>query len=213
MRSKLYQWKYHSIANKVSDSLNKKGHEVYIAKDPREALEILKNLIPENSTVATGGSLTLTQIGALELFRNGNYNFLDRYIAKTRAEKEEIEKKAFYADYYVCSANAITEDGEIALLDGNGNRVAAVIYGPKNVILVTSVNKIVKNVNEARERIRYISPMNSRRLNLNTPCTQVGSCVDCSSYQRICNYFVIIESGYRFPGRIKVILVLEELGL
>lgn len=213
MRKELYYWKYNSIANKVSDSLNKKGHDTFIAKDSKEALEILKNLIPENSTVTTGGSLTLAQIGALELFRNGKYNFLDRYVAKSKEEKEELERKAFFSDYYVCSANAITENGEIVLLDGNGNRVAAVIYGPKNVILVTSVNKIVKNVNEARERIRYISPMNSKRLNLNTPCAQIGYCIDCSSHQRICNYLVTIETGLRFPGRIKVILVLEELGL
>lgn len=213
MRKELYTWKFHSIANKVSDSLNKKGHEVYIANDSKEALELLKKLVPENSTVATGGSLTLTQIGGLELFRNGKYNFLDRYVAKTKEEKEEIERKAFFSDYYVCSANAITENGEIVLLDGNGNRVAAVIYGPKNIILITSVNKIVRNLEEARERIRYITPMNSKRLNLNTPCVQTGYCVDCSSHQRICNYLVVIESGLRHPGRIKVILVLEELGL
>ncbi|MBO8160534.1 MAG: lactate utilization protein [Thermosipho sp. (in: Bacteria)] len=213
MREELYKWKYNMLAIKVADALNKKGHDSYIVKNSKEALEKIIKIIPEGSKVATGGSLTLTKIGLLDVLRNGNYEFLDRYSAKTNEEKEKIEREAFFADYYLCSANAITESGEIALLDGNGNRVAAVIFGPKNVILVTSINKIVKNLEEARERIRYISPMNTKRLNLNTPCVQTGYCVNCSSHQRICNYYTIIESGYRHPGRIKVILVLEELGL
>ncbi|EKF49275.1 hypothetical protein H17ap60334_05814 [Thermosipho africanus H17ap60334] len=213
MRDELYLWKYKSVANKVADALNKKGHEAYIVEDEKEALEKVLELIPKGSTVATGGSLTLNQIGLLEKLRTEEYNFLDRYSAKTKEEKEELERKAFFSDFYICSANAITENGEIALLDGNGNRVAAVIFGPKNVILVTSVNKVVKNLEEARERIRYISPMNTKRLNLNTPCAQTGYCVDCASHQRICNYYTIIESGYRHPGRIKVVIVLKELGL
>ncbi|ANQ54131.1 MULTISPECIES: lactate utilization protein [unclassified Thermosipho (in: thermotogales)] len=213
MRRDLYLWKYFSLARKVADNLNKKGHDAYIVKDTNEALKKVLELIPENSSVATGGSLTLNQIKLLDALRNGNYIFYDRYSAKSKEEKYELERKAFFADYYICSANAITENGEIALLDGNGNRVAAVIYGPKNVILVTSVNKIVSNLLEARERIRYISPMNSKRLDLNTPCTQTGYCINCASAQRICNYYTIIESDHRHPGRIKVILVLEELGL
>jgi len=213
MRKELYNWKYLALANKVADSLEKKGHEVFIVRDGKEALKKLKELMPENSTVATGGSLSLTEIGGLELLRSGKYNFLDRYSAKTKEEKEDLEKKAFYADYYICSANAITEKGDLVFLDGTGNRVAAVIYGPKNVILIASINKVVKDVNEARERIRFISPMNSKRLNLNTPCTQTAQCVDCASHQRICNYFVVVESGYRNPGRFKIILTLEELGL
>ncbi|ABR31062.1 membrane protein [Thermosipho melanesiensis] len=213
MRKEFYIWKYESLANKVADELNKKRHEVYIARNKDSALKIVLGLIPENSSVATGGSLTLTEIGLLEKLRTGNYIFYDRYSAKSTEEKYELERKAFFADYYICSANAITEKGEIALLDGNGNRVAAVIFGPKNVILVTSINKIVKDLEQARERIRYISPMNTKRLNLNTPCVQTGYCVDCASHQRICNYYTIIESGFRHPGRIKVVLVLEELGL
>ncbi|SHH18008.1 Uncharacterised ACR, YkgG family COG1556 [Thermosipho atlanticus DSM 15807] len=214
MRKELLNWKNFTLASKLADNLEKKGHKVFIVKNGKEALEKLKELLPENSIVATGGSLTLSEIGGLELLRSGKYNFLDRYSAKTKEEKEEIERKAFLADYYICSANAITEDGKIVFLDGNGNRVAAVIYGPKNVILISSINKIVKDVPEARERIKFISPMNSKRLNLNTPCTQTAICVNCSSHQRICNYFVVIESGHRHPGRFKIILITEEeLGL
>ncbi|QTA38049.1 lactate utilization protein [Thermosipho ferrireducens] len=213
MRKELFQWKYQALASRVADSLSKKGHEVFIVQSAREALKKVDEIIPEGASVAVGGSLTIGESGILEHLRSGKYKFIDRYAAKTREEKEKLEKEAFFADYYLCSANAITEDGEIALLDGNGNRVAAVIYGPKNVILVVSVNKIVRNLPEARERIRYISPMNSKRLNLSTPCVQTGMCIDCASYQRICNYYVIIESGHRSPGRIKIILILEELGL
>jgi L-lactate utilization protein LutB len=125
----------------------------------------------------------------------------------------EIELEAFRADFYLCSANEITEDGKIVLLDGNGNRAAAVIYGPKNVVLIASINKVVKNVEDARERLKFISPMNSKRLNLRTPCTITGICHDCSSEQRICNYFLVIESSHRQSKRIKVLLTTFELGL
>ncbi|PLV57569.1 lactate utilization protein [Thermotoga sp. SG1] len=213
LREDLWLWKKERIAEYLANNLRKKKHEVWVVKDREEVVEKVKEIVPEGATVAVGGSLTLADTGVLDLLRSGKYNFLDRYSAKTREEVEEIYRKSFWADYYFTSANAITEDGKLVFLDGNGNRVAAVVYGPRNVVVVASVNKVVKNVGEARERLRYISPMNSKRLNLETPCTKTGFCADCSSPQRICDYFLVVESGVRQPGRFKVILTLEDLGL
>ncbi|KUK23554.1 MAG: Uncharacterized protein XD57_0339 [Thermotoga petrophila] len=213
LREELWLWKKEKLAEHVANNLRKKKHEVWIARGREEILERVKELIPEGATVSAGGSLTLADTGVIELLRSGRYNFLDRAAAKTREEVEEIYRKSFWADYYFTSANAITEDGKLVFLDGNGNRVAAVVFGPKNVVVIASVNKVVKDVEEARERLRYISPMNSKRLNLETPCTKTGFCADCSSPQRICDYFLVVESGVRQPGRFKVILTLEDFGL
>lgn len=213
MREQLYSWKYEKLAEKLVHELKKRGFESWIVKSREELLKTIEELIAPGSTVAVGGSLSLQETGVLELLRNGSYNFLDRYGVKSIDERREIELKSFGADYYLCSANAITEDGKLVFLDGNGNRVAALSFGPKHVIIVASVNKVVPDVQSARERIRYISPMNSKRLNLETPCTKTGWCADCASSQRICNYFLVVETSYRQPGRFKVLLTTFELGL
>ncbi|MCD6551698.1 lactate utilization protein [Thermotoga sp.] len=213
LREELWLWKKEKVAEILANNLMKKRHEAWVVRGKEEVIEKVKEIVPEGSTVAVGGSLTLADTGVLDLLRSGKYNFLDRYSAKTREEVEEIYRKSFWADYYLTSVNALTEDGKLVFLDGNGNRVAAVVYGPKNVIVVASVNKVVRDVEEARERLRFISPMNSRRLNLETPCAKTGFCADCSSPQRICDYFLVVESGVRQPGRFKVILTLEDFGL
>lgn len=213
LRNDLWIWKKGKVAEHLEKRLKAKKHEVWIARSGEEALEILEEILPEDSVVAVGGSLTLADTGALDLLKSGRYNFIDRYSARTAEEQEELQRKAFWADYFLTSANAITEDGKLVFLDGNGNRVAAVVYGPKYVIVIVSVNKVVRDVQEARERLRYISPMNSKRLNLSTPCVETGFCADCSSPQRICDYFMVVESGARHPGRFKIILTLEDFGL
>lgn len=213
MREELYKWKYERIFEKIKSSLEKRAFDVYVSYSKEELIELVKSLIPRGSTVTSGGSLSVSESGILDVLRNGEYNFLDRTNARSVEERQHIELSAFSSDFYICSVNAITEDGKLVFLDGNGNRVAAVIYGPKNVIIISSVNKIVKDVNEARERIRYISPMNSKRLNLKTPCTVTGFCNDCFSKQRICNYFLVVESSLRQPKRVKIILTTFELGL
>lgn len=213
MRQELYRWKYGKIAENLVKKLKQRGFGVAVVNDRAELLGMLAEMIPEGSTVSTGGSITLTETGVIELLRSGKYNFLDRSQARTTEERRKIELESLGADVYLCSVNAITEDGRLLLLDANGNRVAAVMFGPRKVILISSVNKVVKDLNEARERLRYISPMNSKRLKLETPCTQTGFCVDCSSPQRICNYLVVVESSHRSPGRISVILATFEEGL
>jgi len=210
LREELYRFKYKALCEKLKPILEKKSFQVHIVENGQQAKELVERLIPEGATVSSGGSLTLSDSGILSLLRSGKYNFLDRYNSPDR-RKTEIQ--AFDSDYYLCSANAITMNGELVFMDGFGNRVAAVTFGPKNVILIVSANKIVKDLEAARERIRYISPMNAKRLSLSTPCAVTGLCQDCDSPERICRHFHVINDSRNLPGRIKIIFVLEELGL
>lgn len=213
MRVELYNWRYESLAEQLSKEMKKRYFDVFIARSKEELLETVKSIIPEGASVSNGGSLTLAETGVLNLLRSGNYVYYDRASAQTIQERKEIELKSFTVDYYLSSANAITNDGKLVFLDGNGNRVAAVLYGPRNVVIIASVNKVVEDVENARRRLQFISPMNSKRLNLETPCIKTGYCVDCSNKQRICNYFVVVETSARQPGRIKVVLTTFESGL
>ncbi|MEN3042171.1 MAG: lactate utilization protein [Fervidobacterium sp.] len=213
MREELYNWKYEHVAQTLKKSLEKRAFEVHIAKSEEDLINLINLMIPQGATVASGGSLSILESGILDILRSEKYNFIDRAKAKTPEERRNLEIAAFSSDFYLCSANAVTEDGKLIFLDGNGNRVAAIAFGPKNIILVVSVNKVVKNLDEAIERIRMISPMNAKRLELKTPCNATGFCHDCASDQRICNYFLIVESSFRQPKRIKVILTTFELGL
>ncbi len=210
VRTELYRFKYESLCKAVKPILERKGFEVYIAEDEKQVLELVEKMIPANSVVSSGGSVTLVETGVLDLLRSGRYVFLDRYKA---SDRRAVELEAFKADFYLCSANAITMDGELVFMDGWGNRVAAVTYGPKNVILIVSANKIVEDLDAARERIRYISPMNAKRLSLSTPCAVTGVCQDCDSPQRICRHYHIINDSRNQPGRIKIILTIKEFGL
>lgn len=173
----------------------------------------IKELVPEASSVAVGDSVTLFQTGLLDLFRDGNYQFLDKYREGiTREEKQEIYRQSFRADAFLCSTNALTETGELYNIDGNGSRVAAMLYGPEQVILVVGINKIVKDLAEAETRVRqYAAPLDAKRLQKQTPCATLGICVDCQSEERICNDFVIIRRQFT-KGRIKVIIVDKALG-
>jgi L-lactate utilization protein LutC len=175
--------------------------------------EKIKELIPEHSLVAVGDSMTLFETGIINLLRNGKYNFLDKYREEiTREEKKEIYRRSFSADTFLCSTNALTEEGELYNIDGNGSRVAAMIYGPEQVIVVVGFNKIVKNLEEAEKRVRnYAAPLDAKRLHKNTPCASLGYCVDCKSEERICNDFVVIKRQFT-KGRIKIIIVGKQLG-
>lgn len=210
MRDELYRFKYKSLCERLKPTLEKKAYEVYIVEGAREAKELIERLIPQGAVVSSGGSLTLSDSKILDLLRNGKYKFLDRY---SSSDRRKTELEAFDCDYYFCSVNAITMNGELVFMDGFGNRVAAITYGPRNVILVVSANKIVENLEAARERIRYIAPMNAKRLSLSTPCATTGICHDCDSPQRICRHLHIVYDSRNLPGRIKIIFVLEELGL
>lgn len=198
---------------RTMENLEKNNMEAYYVKDETEVIEKVKELINEEDTVAVGGSQTLFETGVIDFLRNGKFNFLDRYADNlSDNDRKTIFRKSFFADAYFVSSNAVTESGELFNVDGNGNRVAAMLYGPDKVIVIIGVNKIVKDINEAYERNKQISgPANNKRLSTENPCTKVGYCVDCANPRRICNDYVIIKRQ-RDKGRIKVIIVGKELG-
>ena len=205
----------------IIENLKRNNMNALAVETASDALEYIKNTIPEGAVVSNGGSVTLSEIGAIELFRKGNYNFLDRGAdGLSRDEIEDIFRKSFFADYYLMSTNALTEDGLLYNVDGNSNRVAALVYGPENVIIVAGRNKIVKNIDEAIKRVKTVAaPKNCVRLNCMTYCNAKGECVcadsndfdGCDTDSRICcNY--VISSKQRKKGRITVIIVNEDLG-
>jgi L-lactate utilization protein LutB len=204
---------YNNVANTVIKHFSKRKIEGYYCPTSKDAVEKIIEIIQEGSTVAWGGSMTLNEIGLFDELDNTNkYSLIDKRTAKSRDEAEKLYHEAFNADYYLMSSNAITLDGELINIDGNGNRVAALIYGPKNVIVVAGINKIVTDEDTGIKRVRNMSaPPNTSRLNLTTPCVQTGKCHDCLSDECICCQTVITRMS-RKPNRIKVILVGEELG-
>lgn len=206
-------WYIDQKVKRTIESLRKNNMESYYVKNNEELLNKVKELLKEDSTVAVGGSMTLQETGVMDLLRSGKYNFLDRNKESLSAKDiEEIYRKSFFADTYLTSTNALTENGELYNIDGRGNRVAAMIYGPNQVIVVVGTNKIVKDIEEAKERVKnYASPINAKRLNKNTPCATLGYCVDCESDDRICNDYVIIRRQGN-KERIKVIIVDGEYG-
>ncbi|MDS1002734.1 lactate utilization protein [Clostridium sporogenes] len=206
-------WYIEKQVERTIKNLNSRNMEGYYINNIDQLLRKLKELIPQNSIVGVGDSMTLFESGVIDFLRDGNFNFLDKYQDKlTSDEKREIYIKNFSADTFICSTNAITESGELYNIDGNGSRVAPMIYGPKQVILIAGINKIVENIEEAERRVRiYVAPIDAKRLNKDTPCTKIGYCVDCKSSNRICNDFVVIR-GQFIKGRIKILILGENLG-
>ena len=206
-------WSNEMKINRTIEALKKNNMNGYYAKNRDEVIKLIEDIVAEGSKVAVGGSETLSELGVLEHLRSGRYDFLDRYKAGlTPEEVTNIFKQSFLADAYLSGCNAITENGELYNVDGNGNRVAAMLYGPDKVIVICGVNKIVKDVDEAIKRNRAISaPMNAKRLNRKTPCAKVGYCMDCNSPERICNEYTLIKKQ-RLPERMHVIFLNENLG-
>lgn len=206
-------WYIDKKIERTLEGLSKRNMEGYVVNDELELIPLLTKLIPQEAIVGVGDSMTLFETGVIDFLRNGNFTFLDKYRdGITSEEKREIYLKNFSADTFMCSTNALTESGELYNIDGNGSRVAPMLYGPKQVIFVVGVNKIVRDIEEAEKRVRQMAaPMDAKRLGKDTPCTKVGYCVDCKSPQRICNDFVVIR-GQFVKGRIKVIIVKKQLG-
>jgi len=199
---------HHTIAGLKKNNIN--GYFVTSIEDLQTKI---KELIPAEGTIAVGGSQTLFETGTLDFLRSQSYHFYDRYApGLTAADLKEIHRKAFTADAYLCSVNAVTESGELYSVDGSGNRVAAMIYGPDKIIIIAGYNKIVKNLPDAITRNREVSaPANNVRLNTGTPCIHTGSCIDCKTPSRICCAYVTI--GFqRDPNRIHVIFIDGEYG-
>ncbi len=207
---------------KTAKALIANNMEAYIVDSKEEAAQKVKSLINKGDVIASGGSVTLKECGIMDIVCSDDYNYLDRNSVAPENVKE-IYRKSFSADVYLSSANAITENGELYNVDGNSNRVAAIAYGPDSVIIVAGYNKIVRNLDEAANRVKKVAaPANTVRLGCETYCSKSGECASftkdcfdmttgCSSDARICCNF-LISAKQRHKNRIKVILVAESLG-
>ncbi len=209
---------------KTKKNLEKNNMQVHYVETKAEVADKVRELLKDGDTVGVGGAMTLFESGVIDLLRSGKYNFLDRYAeGLTGEEVNQVFLDSFSADAYVTSSNAITENGELYNVDGNSNRVAAICFGPKSVIIVAGCNKLVKNLEQAIIRVKTTAaPANSTRLSCKTYCREAGECVSlsgesdkmssgCTSPGRICcNY--VVSAYQRHKDRIKVILVGEELG-
>ncbi|MBN2796341.1 MAG: lactate utilization protein [Clostridia bacterium] len=198
---------------KVIENLKKRKMNGYYIQSVSELNTLLDELVKDDQVVSVGGSMSLFELNVIDYLRNRNVNFLDRYAPGLSSDDiNEIYFKAFNADVYFASTNAITFDGELYNVDGRGNRVAAMIYGPKKVVLITGINKIVKDLEAAKERNRKIAaPANVQRLNKKTPCHTTGYCTDCQSPDKICHAHTIISSQID-PNRMHVIFVSGNFG-
>lgn len=203
---------YENLADSIIEKFNKRGIEGYYCDNAEEALLMAKRFLTPGCSISWGGSETLVEIGLLDELRASDYILYDRHSAKTPEEKSLIYSKIVMADYYFMSSNAITLDGQLVNIDGAGNRVACLITGPKNVIIIAGMNKIVTDVTTGIERVRNMAAApNTNRLGARTPCAELGRCADCLVEDCICCEIVITRKS-KVSGRIKVILVGEELG-
>ena len=193
-------------------NLIKRHFDAYYCANKEEALAKALELIPEGASVGWGGVMSAVEIGLLEAIRNGNYAVLDRDTATTPEERFKIELECFGADYFLTGANAMSLDGQMVSIDGNGNRVAAIVYGPKKVLVIVGMNKVCDTIDSAVQRARTIAaPINMQRFMKDTPCAVNGSCADCKSVDCICNQ-ILITRHCRPAGRIQFLVVGEELG-
>lgn len=211
---------------RTMDNLEKNNMEAFFLPTKEDVIPKLKELIEPGSVVSCGGSMSLYQCGVIDFLRDGPYCFLDRdKEGLSREDREAIFRQTFSADAYLCSSNAVTENGELYNVDGNSNRTAAILYGPKSVIMVVGINKIVRNLDEAVARVKTVAaPANAVRLKCGTFCSEKGYCVSlegkkpgtelcsgCQTDARICcNY--VVSSRQRHKDRIKVLLVGQDLG-
>lgn len=212
------------IVEKTMENLRKNNIKPFYVEKKEDVLPLIRTLVNEGDTVSNGGSVTLKECGVMDELKSGRYNYLDRSREGiTREEVEDVYRETYKADVYFASSNAVTESGYLYNVDGNSNRVSAILYGPKSVVLVCGYNKIVKNIEEAELRVKQkAAPPNTVRLNCDTYCAKAGECVSlknsdremcdgCHSPARICCNFVI-SAQQRHIDRIKVVFVGEKLG-
>lgn len=199
--------------DKLRRNFEQHNMAVFQVSNSQEVLALLNEFIKDGTTVGCGDSVTLEQTGVLDYLRKKDITFLDKYQpGLSHEDKSAIYLRNFSADTFITGTNSITVDGKIFNIDGNGSRVAPMIYGPEQVIIVVGTNKITENVDEAIKRVRKIAaPLDAKRLGKGTPCTKLNRCVDCSHKERICNDFVLIANQF-IKDRIKIIIVDQELG-
>ena len=199
------------MLEQIKSVLEKKGYAVQLFKSAQEAKDYVLNSVQAGQSVGVGGSITVQQMELDKALAEKGCPVWWHWTAPG-PEKEAAHVNAAVADVYLCSANALTEKGQIINIDGHGNRVAATIHGPGKVIFIVGKNKIAEDYDAAMERIHTVAcPGNARRLGLSTPCAVTGKCADCASPQRMCNATVVFErapSGHPF----EILLVNEDMG-
>ena len=194
-------------------NLHRNNMAGYFVENKEELLQLKASFMKKGETVGCGDSVTLEESGVFEFVRRGDFVFYDKHqIGLTPEEKRAIYLKNFDTVTFLTGTNAVTLDGKLFNIDGNGSRVAPMLYGPKQVIVVVGINKLTDTVEDAMERARQIAaPLDAKRLNKDTPCTKLGRCIDCRHEQRICNDFVLIARQF-IKDRIKVIIVNQAYG-
>ena len=194
-------------------NLKNRHFDAWYCETKEDALAKALELIPEGSVVGWGGALTCQQIGLMDVMRSGSYRAIDRDKCTTLDERDNPKKDCFRADVYLTGANALSLDGQMVNIDGTGNRLAAICYGPGTILVVAGMNKVEDTLEAAMTRARTVAaPMNKQRFPNQTPCEVSGSCADCKAEGCICNQ-VLVTRHCRPAGRIKFILVGEDLGL
>jgi L-lactate utilization protein LutB len=208
-----HKMRYSKLGPRVANALKDRHFEAWYFDEKEDAVAAALSLIPKTDTVSWGGSLTVAGLGITEQLASEGICVLDRDKAATPEERHEIMRKAFQCGTYLTGANAVSEDGQMVNIDRIGNRVAAMIYGPKQVIVFAGMNKVAKTLDDAVTRARTIAaPLNAQRFpGLRTPCSGIGTCHDCRSPDSACSHIVITRSSHPV-GRIKVILIGEDLG-
>lgn len=204
---------YENTAKAIIKKLEQRGMVGYYFADGESAKEQIMGMMPEGSAVTWGGSESMVEIGVIDAVVNGNYVAVDRKRpTSTPEEAKELKSEMYNADFFLTGTNALTINGELINIDGHGNRVACLINGPKTVIVVIGMNKLVTTIDEGIERIhRMAGPPNAIRIGANTPCKTTGVCAMCTGNSCMCAHTVITRSSMH-KDRIHVILVGEELG-
>ena len=204
--------RYDKAGPQVVKALEKRHFEAYYVSTAAEAVEKVVELIPKEHTVSWGGTATVDALGIKQRLAQEGIALIDRDTAQTPQERQEMLKKALTCGTFLMSSNAISADGQLVNIDGNANRVAALCFGPESVLVIAGMNKVMGDLDSAIARARQVAaPANAQRFDIKTPCAVTGSCGDCTSPDCICCQMVITR-GCRPAGRIKVILVGQDLG-
>ena len=204
---------YNKRGELLVKNLKSRHFDAYYCETREQALEKALELIPKGATVGWGGALSAKQIGLIDAMNAGEYNAIDRDKTTSSEERVKAMKRCLLADVFITGANALSLDGQMVNIDGVGNRVAAIVYGPESIVVIAGMNKVMDTLDAAVVRARTIAaPMNKQRFASQTPCEVTGTCGDCKSEGCICNQILITRNS-KPAGRIKMILVGEDLGL
>ncbi len=212
-REEIDKKRFDRLGPKVAKSMSNRGFEAYYFSNSQEAVNKIMEIIPKKSSIGWGGTVTANECGLMEQIRAGDFTLLDRDTGKSPEDRVEIMRQCLLSDFFITSFNAVSESGTVVNIDGIGNRIAAITFGPKNVIAVVGMNKIVHSDDDALLRARNVAaPRNAERFGLKTAgCAITGNCQDCHAVDSICSIVQILRSC-KIPKRIKVFLIGEELG-